>query len=186
VNWRLWLTAGLAVIAGLIGWSLWRQADGPAAPVEGGRADYVLEDFELVSLDRDGREAFTLRAPRLERDPAVRTLDIATPLFLIPAREGSNSTPWEIRSRMAWVSAEGDEIRLRGDVAATSTDASGAPLRMDTQRLNVFPNTKRATSDVQVSLKQPGLILNGHSLEAKLDTKRVLLKDIKARYERTP
>jgi lipopolysaccharide export system protein LptC len=57
---------------------------------------------------------------------------------------------------------------------------------MDTQRLNVFPNTKRATSDVQVSLKQPGLILNGHSLEAKLDTKRVLLKDIKARYERTP
>ena len=186
MNWRLWLTLALAGIAALIGWAMWRQADGPTAPVEGGRADYVLEDFELVSLDREGREAFTLRAPRLQRDPAVRTLDLATPVFLIPAREGSNATPWVVRSRTGWVSAEGDEIRLRGDVEATSTDSTGQPLRMDTQRLNVFPRTKRATSDVQVSLKQPGFILNGHGLEAKLDTKRVFLKDIKARYERTP
>lgn len=186
MNWRLWLTVALAVAAAAIGWSMWKRPGDDALPVVGGRADYVLEDFELVSLDREGREAFTLRAPRLQRDPAVRTLDIATPLFLIPPREDGSGSPWEVRARTGWVSAEGDEIRLRGDVQATSTDASGRPLRMDTQRLNVFPETKRATSDVQVSLKQPGFILNGHSLEAKLDTKRVFLKDIKARYERTP
>lgn len=185
MNWRLALTLALAVVAGLVGWSLWYRGDDGTAPVEGGRADYVLEDFELISLDREGREAFTLRAPRLDRDPAVRTLDIATPLFIIPAREGGG-TPWEVRSRTGWVSADGNEIRLRGDVRASSTDDAGRPLRMDTQRLNVFPEAKRATSDVQVSLKQPGFILNGHDLEAKLDTKRVFLKDIKARYERTP
>lgn len=185
MNWRLWLTLALAVIAGFIGWSLWWKAGPQAGPVAGGRADYVLRDFELVSLDSAGREAFTLRAPSLQRDPAVRTLDIATPLFLIPPREGDRGSPWEIRSKTAWVSADGDEIRLRGDVEATSTDAQGRPLRMDTQRLNVYPDAKRATSDVQVSLKQPGFILNGHSLEAKLDTKHVFLKDIKARYERT-
>ena len=186
MNWRRWLTLALAVVAVAVGWSLWRQGAPETGPVVGGRADYVLRDFELVSLDREGREAFTLRAPSLERDPAVRTLDIATPVFVIPSREGGNSTPWEVRSRTGWVNAEGTEIRLRGDVVATSTDAQGRPLRMDTQRLNVFPDAKRATSDVQVKLKQPGFILNGHSLEAKLDTKRVYLKDIKARYERTP
>lgn len=185
MNWRLALTLVLAAVAAVVGWSLWFRGGEATAPVAGGRSDYVLEDFELVSLDREGREAFTLRAPRLGRDPAVRTLDIATPLFIIPPREGGG-TPWEIRSRTGWVSAEGDEIRLRGDVQATSTDDAGRPLRMDTQRLNVFPDTRRATSDVQVSLKQPGFILNGHDLEAKLDTKRVFLKDIKARYERTP
>jgi lipopolysaccharide export system protein LptC len=185
MNWRLWLAIALAVVAALIGRSLWRSGDGAVEPVEGGRADYVLRDFELVTLDREGREAFTLRAPRLERDPAVRTLDIATPLFIIPPREGAAGTPWEIRSKTAWVSADGDEIRLRGDVQATSSDEAGRALRMDTQRLNVFPETKRATSDVQVSLKQPGFILNGHTLEAKLDTKRVFLKDIKARYDHT-
>lgn len=185
MNWRLWLAFALAAVAAAVGWSLWRQAADPAGPGEGGRADYVLQDFELVSLDSQGREAFTLRAPRLQRDPAVRTLALQTPLFLIPPREGSGGSPWEIRSKTGWVSAEGDEIRLRGDVLATSTDDAGRPLRMDTQRLNVFPETKRATSDVQVSLKQPGFILNGHGLEARLDTKRVFLKDIKARYERT-
>lgn len=185
MNWRLLLTLALAVIAAAVGWSLWVRTDADTAPVAGGRADYVLEDFELISLDREGREAFTLRAPRLNRDPAVRTLDIATPLFIIPSRDGGG-TPWEVRSRTGWVSEDGNEIRLRGDVTATSTDEAGRPLRMDTQRLNVFPDAKRATSDVQVSLKQPGFILNGHQLEAKLDTKRVFLKDIKARYERTP
>lgn len=185
MNWRLALSLVLAGVAALVGWSLWYRGEEQAGPVEGGRADYVLEDFELISLDREGREAFTLRAPRLGRDPAVRTLDIATPLFVIPSREGGG-TPWEVRSKTGWVSADGNEIRLRGDVQATSTDAAGRPLRMDTQRLNVFPDAKRATSDVQVSLKQPGFILNGHDLEAKLDTKRVFLKDIKARYERTP
>lgn len=186
MTWRLWVTLGLAAVAAAIGWSLWRPGTNGDAPVAGGRSDYVLQDFELVSLDREGREAFTLRAPRLQRDPAVRTLDIATPLFLIPARPGSNSSPWEVRSKTGWVSAEGDEIRLRGDVRATSTDDAGRPVRMDTQKLNVFPDTKRATSDVAVSLRQPGFILDGQALEAQLDTKRVHLKDIKARYERTP
>lgn len=185
MNWRLWLTLALLAVAAATGWSLWHQTGGPAPAAEGGRADYVLKDFELVSLDEQGRESFTLRAPRLERDPAVRTLDIATPLFVIPPRAGTTGSPWEIRSKTAWVSADGDEVRLRGDVVATSRNDEGRPVRMDTQRLNVFPKTKRATSDVQVSLKQPGFILNGESLVAQLDTKRVFLKDIKARYEHT-
>lgn len=183
MNWRGWLTAALAIIALGSGWALWRQHPAATAPVEGGRADYVLEDFVLVSLDAQGQEAFTLRAPRLARDPAVRTLDIETPLFVFPAKPGSTSAPWEVRSKTGWVSAKGDEIRLRGDVKATSTDDRGQPLSLDSQQLNVFPNTKRATSSVAVRLRQPGLILDGHDLDAMLDTKRVFLKDIKARYD---
>lgn len=183
MNWRAWLTAALTVIALAAGWTLWQQHPGPTAPIEGGRADYVLEDFQLVSLDAEGHEAFTLRAPRLARDPAVRTLDINTPLFVFPPKAGSTGAPWEVRSKTGWVSAKGDEIRLRGDVLATSTDDRGQPLSLASQQLNVFPNTKRATSSVAVRLKQPGLILDGHSLDAMLDTKHVFLKDIKARYD---
>jgi lipopolysaccharide export system protein LptC len=183
MSWRLWLGLALAAVAAFVGLSLLRQGPGAVAPQPGGRADYLLVDFQLVALDEQGRESFTLRAPRLARDPAVRTLDIATPLFVIPPRAGAAGTPWEVRSKTAWVSEGGDEIRLRGDVLATSTDGSGRPVRLETQRLNVFPETRRATSDVEVSLRQPGFILNGQSLEAFLDTKRVFLKDIKARYE---
>ncbi|TBR10281.1 MAG: LPS export ABC transporter periplasmic protein LptC [Lysobacter sp.] len=183
MSWRGVLAVVLVLVGLAAGWSLWRQRVVPATPLEGGRPDYVLENFEMISLDANGQESFTLRAPRLTRDPAVRTLAIATPLFIIPPRAGQSGTPWEVRSKTGWVSAKGDEIRLRGDVRATTTNESGNAVRMDSQQLNVFPDAKRATSSVQVRLTQPGLILDGHSLDAKLDTKRVFLKDIKARYD---
>jgi lipopolysaccharide export system protein LptC len=90
-----------------------------------------------------------------------------------------------VTARTAWIAAEGEELRLRGDVRATSRNASGSEIKLASEELNVFPETKRATSAVAVTVTQPGLILNGRELEALLDSKRVSLKDIKARYERT-
>ncbi|HEY4582343.1 MAG TPA: LPS export ABC transporter periplasmic protein LptC [Lysobacter sp.] len=186
MNWRLVLGLALAAAALAVGVSLWRQRADDAAPQQAGRSDYTLRDFQLIALDAEGRESFTLRAPTLTRDPSAKTLDLATPLFTIPPREGSGGKPWEVRSKTAWVSAKGDEIRLRGDVEATSTDADGQPIRMDTQQLDVFPDARRATSNVAVSLRQPGLILNGHSMDAKLDARLVQLRNVKARYEKSP
>jgi lipopolysaccharide export system protein LptC len=185
VSWRGWLTLVLLAAAAFTGWSVWRGRE--AAPLGAAitRADYVLEDFELVALDERGRESFTLRAPRLTRDPSAKTMDIATPVFTIPARPAARTGDWTLRSDTGWVSAEGDELRLRGDVLASSVDVDGQPVTMATQQLNVFPETSRATSPVAVTLRQPGLILNGHGLVAQLDAKRMHLNDVKARYERT-
>ena len=186
MNWRVVLSLALVVAAIVIGGALWRQHGPGSTPLEEGRSDYTLHDFELVSLDAEGREAFTLRAPKLTRDPDVRTLDIATPVFAIPPRAGGNAKPWDVRSKTGWVSASGDEIRLRGDVVATSIDADGQAIRMDTQQLNVFPQSNRATSAVRVVVRQPGLILNGHGMDAKLDSRVVQLQNVKARYEKSP
>lgn len=185
MSWRIVLTGVLLVAALLTGWALWRENREDAVVVAGGRPDYVLEDFELVALNEQGREAFTLRAPQLTRSPQDETLAITTPLFLIPPAPGSNGAPWEVRSRTAWVSADGDELRLQGNVRATSVDVDGQPVAMATERLNVFPKTRRATSPVRVTLTQPGLILNGHGLDARLDARQVHLNDVKGRYERT-
>lgn len=186
MNWRVALSLALLAAAVVIGGALWRQNAESSAPLEAGRSDYTLYDFELVSLDAQGRESFTLRAPKLTRDPDVRTLSIATPLFIVPPREGSTGAPWEIRSRTGWVSAKGDEIRLRGAVQATSTGSGGKPVRMDTEQLDVFPDANRATSAVAVSVKQPGLILRGYGMDAKLDARIVSLRNVKARYEKSP
>lgn len=186
MSWRLALTLVLLAAAALTGWSVWQAGSDATGPVVGGRSDYVLEDFEMVALDEQGREAFTLRAPRLSRDPADRTLTIATPLFVIPPSPGSQAAPWEVRGRTGWVAPKGDELRLRGNVRAHSRDAQGRPVHMATEELNVFPRDKRATSALAVTLTQPGLILTGRGLEARLDAKRVTLRsDVKARYETT-
>lgn len=186
MNWRALLSLLLLAGALLSGWAVWRQRDAaPATAQSSTRPDYVLEDFELIVLDRQGKEAFTLRAPRLVRDPTAKSMDIATPVFTLPPPR-PEQTPWVLRARSAWVSADGDELRLREDVVATSRDARDRPLRMETEALNVFPERDLARTHTSVTLTQPGLILTGRrGAEARLDTKRVIFHDVTARYERT-
>src|SRR3546814_13148225 len=93
------------------GWSARRQrAEPPATATASARPDYVLHDFELVALDKQGKEAFTMRAPERTRSPDDRTLSIATPLFLLPDAEGER---WELRSKTGWVAADHIEVRVR-------------------------------------------------------------------------
>lgn len=183
MNWRLLSTLVLLAAAALTGWAWWSQRDKPAAAKGASRPDYVLTDFNVVVLDKQGRESFTLKAPKLTRNPDDKTMDIATPLFLIPARPGGNGGPWEVRSQRGWVNAEGDEVRLRGQVEADSTNAEGKPINIATEQLNIFPDANRATSDVQVRMLQPGTILTGQSMEADLGSKNINLKNVKVRYE---
>ena len=186
MSWRGILTIVLLAGALLSGWALWLQRDrGETGRPIGERPDYVLHDFQIVTLDENGREGFTLTAPRLQRDPSVKTMDIVTPVFHIPPRQGSQASAWEVRSQSGWVSAKGEELRLRGQVQARSTNADGKPIKVATEELNVFPNDRRATSDAKVTVTQPGLILNGRGLQADLDAKRIILQnDVRARYER--
>jgi len=185
VNWRSIIT--LLLLAGAIvsGWSVWTQRNKDVAPTgAAARSDYVLIDFELTALNAQGKESFTLRAPRLARDPSERTMDIATPLFLIPPGAGTARGAWEVRAKNGWVSSDGDEVRLRGNVKADSTGTSG-PVAIRTQELNVFPDAHRATSAARVTITQPGHILTGHELEAQLDSGRIQMKNVQSTYEKT-
>ena len=61
---------GLALLAAAVvtSWTAWRNRDrdqAPPAPEQ--RSDYVLRDFELVMLARDGSESLRLTAPELKR-----------------------------------------------------------------------------------------------------------------------
>ncbi|MBF6022660.1 LPS export ABC transporter periplasmic protein LptC [Lysobacter niastensis] len=188
MSWRGIATVLLLIAALLTGWVRWLQRDKEQGQSHAQRRpDYVLSDFELVALDKKGQESFTLSAPRLERDPDAKTMTIATPLFVIPPTPGSQDKPWEVRARTGWVSPEGKELRLRGQVTANNTNRSGKAVSMETEELNVFPDEKRATSNAPITVRQPGFTLNGRGLDADLKANNIALKsDIKGRYERTP
>ena len=182
VNWRAVLTVVLLLGALVSGWSVWRQnADRGVTRVTGGRSDYVLHQFELVALDgTTGKEAFTLRAPILQRNPGDRTMSLTTPLFLVPDSEGHY---WQVSSRTGRVNADGNEERLRGAVRATSPPEAAQPISMNTEQLNIFPETSRTTSRAVVTITQPGSILRGRGLEANLANKRYELKaEVRSRY----
>lgn len=184
MNYRLVLGLVLLAAAAVSGWSLWRnRVTEEVARADSGRSEYVLRDFELTALDRSGKESFTLRAPLLRETPGASTMELTTPLFLLPDEQGKY---WEVRSKTGWVSQDREEIRLRGDVHAQSPEGDPRPVEMRTERLTVYPGTNRATSDAVVTITQPGSILRGRGLRADLAEKRYeLLSQVHSRYVRS-
>ncbi|MET0655468.1 MAG: LPS export ABC transporter periplasmic protein LptC [Pseudoxanthomonas sp.] len=181
MSWRMVLGLVLLVAAILSGWSAWKQRDvaEPDAP-SSARPDYLMRDFEVISLDDQGLESITLRAPEMERNASDQTFTIATPLFLLPDKDGHH---WEMRSKTAWISAKGDEMRLSGDVKGTSPKEAAAPSTFDTQRLNVFPRKNLAVTDAPVLITQPGTILSGVGFETNTKTRQYQIKSqSKLRY----
>lgn len=182
MSWRGGLIIALLLAAIASGWSAWKQrAETPASDAGSGRSDYVLEDFELVSLDDAGLEAFTLRAPHLQRNPVDDTMSLREPVFLLP--EGRADLYWDLSAATGWISADSSEMRLDGDVVAVSDPAGDRAMRMETDALQVFPEQRRARTDAAVTITQPGTTMRGTGMEADLAGKRFqLTSQVQARY----
>lgn len=184
LGWRGVLTAVLLLAALVSGWSAWLKR-GDDAPVAAAlqRSDYVLRDFELVTLDAEGLESFSLRAPELRQTPGARTMELATPLFLVP---DNRDRRWELRSQTGWINEKSDEIRLRGQVVAESPKDAPTPTAMHTEELDVFPNQNLATSDAAVTITRPGSTMQGIGMRVHLDANRIeQLSKVHIRYEPT-
>lgn len=180
MNWRITLTVLLLVAALLSGWSVWRhRTQVPVDRGAGDRPDYVLHDFELVALDNRGQESFTLRAPTMLRTPGQRSMEMQTPVFLLP---DSDQHYWRVSANTGWVAPGGDELRLRGDVRVTSPPEQ-RKVSMATEGMDIYPDRKLATSDGVVTITQPGSILSGRGLETNLATRHYQLKSqVHTRY----
>lgn len=173
MNWRLVVVLTLLAGALLSGWFAWRshQPEAPEAVAEV-RSDYILREFEVVTLDGEGQESFSLRAPELRQTPGARTLELVTPLFLMPDEHGSR---WEVRSKTGWVNEKSTLVKLRGDVVADSPMGGTRPTKIRTEQLDIHPDDNRATSGAVVTLTSPGTTMRGTGMEADLASKRIQL-----------
>ncbi len=182
MNLRTSLGIGLLVAAVFTGWLALHDRDkGAAEAGDDATKDYVLHDFQIVALDEQGKESTTLRAPLLERTRSDETMNITTPLFLLPDQDGNH---WELRSDTGWVSAKGDQLKLIGNVNGDSPKiASVPPTTFRTDHLDVFPNESRAKTDALVTMTRPGMSQSGVGFELDSKTKTYhFLSQAKGRY----
>lgn len=169
----------LAVLTSIVVWNLRSKpqikAEGPV------RSDYVLHNFEMTTLDVDGKEAFTLKSPYLERDPKGKTLSILTPKFSFPDNNGGL---WRAESGNAWVGPKAEEVRLLDKVEMIGPKtAKGQQTRFSTQQLTIFPKKNTAQSKDVVTITRADSILHGRGLQVDMQAKRFqLLADVKGRY----
>jgi len=183
MNLRTALGIGLLVAAAFTGWLALHDRDKGTAEVgDDATKDYVLHDFQIVALDEQGKESTTLRAPLLERARSDETMNITTPLFLLPDQDGNH---WELRGDSGWVSAKGDQLKLTGNVSGDSPKVAGTPpTTFRTDHLDVFPKENRAKTDARVIMTRPGLSQTGVGFEADMKTRQYkLLSQVKTRYE---
>ena len=173
----------VAVAGGLAVWQMRQTAPAPKpGPV---RSDYVLENFELTSLDEAGLESFSVKAPRLERDPRGKSLTLQLPQFSFPDKDGGR---WQARSDTAWVADKGVEVRLNDKVEMIGPPTPlGERTRFNTEHLQIFPKQDLALSQDRVTISRADSILRGTGLRADMRSKHIqLLADVKGRYAPPP
>lgn len=182
MSWRAILGLVLLVAAVVSGWSAWKNRDvPPPSRVAADRSDYVMRDFEMIALNSQGQEALAVQAPLMARNPTDETYAITTPLFLLPEEEGRS---WQLRAKTGWLSAKGDELRLRDDVHGVSPAGAATRTEFRTGQLDVFPNRDLASSNDVVTITQPGSRLTGRGFETNLKTKAYEFKSqVKSIYE---
>ena len=169
----------LALVSSLAVWRL-RPQPKPVA-TQDARSDYTLDNFDLVTLDDDGKESFSVRAPRLERDPQGKSLTITAPQFSFPDKGGGR---WTANAGTAWVGPKGEQVKLMNDVEMTGPPgALGERTRMQTAELEILPKQDKASSPAEVTVTRGKSILQGTGLAADLNTHRIqLLANVKGRY----
>lgn len=162
--------------------AVWNLRSKPPVKADGNtRSDYVLHNFEMTTLDEQGKEAFTLKSPYLERDPKGKTLSILTPKFTFPDNNGGM---WHAESGNAWVGPKAEEVRLQDKVVMVGPKTpSGDQTRFSAPQLTIFPKKNTAQSKEVVTITRADSILQGRGLQVDMQAKRFqLLADVKGRY----
>lgn len=176
-------TLVLLTAAILTSWLAWQLRPRPSPDVPGPpRSDYSLDSYELVVLDENGDESFTVRGPILSRDPNTSEWFLNQPRFSFPSASGA---PWLAQAQSGWVSAHADEVRLQRDVQILGpVQRNGERARLDTAAIAVFPKQNLARSTDSVTITRGASILRGRGMETNFQTHRfTLLSEVRARYE---
>ncbi|AGA91468.1 hypothetical protein Thimo_2758 [Thioflavicoccus mobilis 8321] len=142
------------VLAGLGAASWWWNdllppKEPPPTPRER-RPDYVVEQVEATQMGIDGQVRRHLVTKTLRHYPGDGSSELDEPRLTLYTEEGP---PWVASADNGWVSEDGSELRLRGNVIIDrQADASTHAVRIETDALQVRPREEYAETDLPVRL----------------------------------
>lgn len=142
------------------------------------RSGYVLTNFDLDSYNEQGKLAFTLIAPHLERREGDDSLYINAPDFVLPPTKEVDAPPWKGHSQYGWVNKDGTVLKLQGKVHMDRVAfAQTPPASIDTSEVTAWPKENRLETAEAARIVQGTSTMNGVGMRANLDTKHLELLD---------
>lgn len=169
----------LALVAVLSQLLLWWLAPAEKANdfVGPPRSGYTLTDFALTSYGDDGKPAFRLKAPHLERREGDESLYINSPRFDLPAKQ-PGVPDWHGYSLYGWVNQNGELLKLQGPVTMVRPAyADTAKTRMQTADVTIWPKENRLQTAAAAHMNQGALTMSGVGMRANLNDKHLELLD---------
>ncbi|MDR6938375.1 MULTISPECIES: LPS export ABC transporter periplasmic protein LptC [unclassified Luteibacter] len=142
------------------------------------RSGYVLTNFNLDSFNEEGKAAFTLTAPHLERREGDESLYINAPDFVLPSTNETNAPPWTGHSQYGWVNKDGSMLKLQGKVHMDRVAfGTTPPASIDTSEVSAWPKENRLETAEAARIVQGTSTMDGVGMRANLDSKHLELLD---------
>lgn len=142
------------------------------------RSGYVLTNFDLDSYNEEGKPAFKLVAPHLERREGDESLYINAPDFVLPSTKETNVPPWTGHSQYGWVNKDGSLLKLQGKVHMDRVAfQTNPPASIDTSEVTAWPKENRLETAEAARIVQGTSTMQGVGMRANLDTKHLELLD---------
>lgn len=142
------------------------------------RSGYVLTNFHLDSFNEDGKLAFTLIAPHLERREGDDSLYINSPDYVLPSVKDPTAPPWKGHSQYGWVNKDGSLLKLQGKVHMDRVAfETNPPASIDTSEVTAWPKDNRLETAEAARIVQGTSTMDGVGMRANLDTKHLELLD---------
>lgn len=175
LSWLIVLAVAAGITQLLVMWL--RPPPGQTAIVGPPRSSYTLDNFTLHAFAQDGKLAFTMTSPHLERREGNDSLYVNAPEYFFVAGDGST---WDGTSQYAWISSDNNLVKLIGRVDMRRPPTAKAPeAEIHTADATVWTQDKRMVSDAPSVIQEPGSILRGVGMKADFDTRSLeLLSDV--------
>lgn len=179
----LWLPLVVLLLLAMLSFWIERSVQISANGSQRDQADPegIMENFDALRTDPAGRPQYRLSAKKLKHYSGSKLTELESPRFvLLDPKAGEVSAV----AQQATVSANGNEVDLRGEVnVQRSARAGQSALTLRTTHLIVFPERKLLRSPGAVDVQDANLKLRAGAMEYNASQRVIKLTGrVNARY----
>jgi lipopolysaccharide export system protein LptC len=143
--------------------------------------ELYLERFTSLSTGADGMPRYRISGERMEQFQLDGSSRVEAPVMILHRDDGPD---WTVVSERGWISPDGDEVQLLGEVHLTRPeDAHSLPVDIHTRDVTVWPTPRQAETAAYVTVRSPLYEVDGTGMRADLETSVLeLLHDADGTY----
>jgi len=148
------------------------RAEGPVAAADA--QGYYIKDAAILGTDVDGGLLYTVEAKDIRHIPPENKVALTEVKVLYSA---TGRPTWSATSATGSIDDAGAEISLEGEVRLQNdSDQVGDEFIIETEKLLFSPRERFASTDLQVRITQPGVVLTAIGMDADLENEMLQLK----------